>query len=670
GVTQRGADYDFYFEVNSTGMSLAFGTYTTTVTVGSTDASGNVLHSRDIPVTLTVRDGLRITDLAVSANGHAGDSRSVATRTFTVVGPANTQWTATSGAPWLRVPVGTQNGPGDYQVTMDAGAMPSGSHDGTITIVNNADATDRATLRVHFFLLPSCPYLKPFNTGGRLGGDSGLDQAPVTFEFAIGTGTNAFPWTVSGPTWMRFDATSGMTSSTYSTLRASADYKNLAPGDYSGTMELISNVNGERCLNPIQVQARVEFNRLLVTSTGVAFSRFPGRSVLSRTLRVSDTRAEGDVAWNAVDDAAWLTVTNSGTTEGEQGGALALIADPAGLAAGQHYATVTISAANAGRVQNQQSVRVGLTIRDTDPPVSVAIPNFMDNIAANPVDPEFYVEDELGAFKVYDVYSGALLRSYPGLGGTYGFAVSGDGRNVYRILGTNLESFDPQTGVTQRQWSASLDRGGIIYARPDAHPVLIVGESVIVDLETHSVNGQYHLYAAQAGLSANQRMLYGASPYGNGNLSIFAQSLRYSSVAVPNVVIRSAGQYDSTNDAGYVGVGASQVSNRVFAAAQGLARRVEVIDGASMTLQPPLTLPAPQTPYFVDTSWNGRFAVMFSHSTTGDVVATFNDDGTPLGDWSAGSGAINYEVKSVVFAGDGTRLMSRTSDGGVIHAVN
>jgi hypothetical protein len=295
---------------------------------------------------------------------------------------------------------------------------------------------------------------------------------------------------VSGPSWMRFDVTSGMTSSAYSTVRVSADYTNLAPGDYSGTMDLTSNVNGQTCLNPITVQARVESNRLLVTSTGVAFSKFPGRSVLSRTLRVSDTRAEGDVAWNAVDDAAWLAVTSTGTTAGADGGALALTANPAGLAAGQYFATVTISPANAGRVQNQQSVRVGLTIRNADPPASIDIPHRMTAMVANPVDPEFYAQSESGALDVYDVYSGAPLRSYPDLGRTYGFAVSGDGRSVFRIEGDALSSFDPQTGVTQNSWSTSLDRGGLIYARPDAHPVLMVGESVIVDLENNSVFSQ------------------------------------------------------------------------------------------------------------------------------------------------------------------------------------
>jgi hypothetical protein len=669
GVTPRGTNYDFYFSVNSTAMNLAFGTYTTTVTVGSTDSLGNVLHSRDIPVTVIIRDGLRITTGVITADGNAGSS-AVATRTFTVVGPANTQWTATSNGSWLRAPVGTQTGPGDYEATLSASTLFGVFTEGAITIVNNADPTDRATVRAFFNVLPSCPYLSFGNTGGRLGGESGLDQAPVAFAFAIGTGTNAFPWGVSGPSWMRFDATSGMVSSAYSTVRVSADYTNLAPGDYSGTMNLTSTVNGQTCLNAVTVQARVESNRLLVTSTGVAFSKFPSRSVLTRTLRVSDTRAEGDVAWNAVDDAAWLDVTAGGTTAGSEGGALQLTADPTGLAAGQYYATVNISAANAGRVQNQQSVRVGLTVRNADPPASIGIPGLMDNIAANPVDPEFYVESELGALVVYDAYSGALLRSYPGLGATYGFAVSGDGRSVYRIAGYDLDSIDPQTGAIQNHWQASLDRGGMIYARPDAHPVLIVGESVMVDLVTGSVYSQYHMYAEQAALSANQRMLYGVSSYGNSYESIYAQRLRYSSVVTPNGVIGTSAQHDSSDDTSYLGVGVSQVSNRVFVPAQGVARRVDVFDGASMTLQSPLTLPALQTPYFAETSWNGRVAVMSSHPTTGISIATFSDSGAPVATWSAGSGGISFQVKGLIFSGDGTRLLSATNADGVIHAVN
>jgi hypothetical protein len=248
--------------------------------------------------------------------------------------------------------------------------------------------------------------------------------------------------------------------------------------------------------------------------------------------------------------------------------------------------------------------------------------------------------------------------------------VSGDGRSVYRIVGPDLDSFDPQTGVTQHHWSASLDRGGIIYARPDAHPVLIVGESVIIDLETNAVDSQYHLYAEFAGLSANQRMLYGVSSYGNSYGTIYSQRLRYSSVAVPSGVVRVTAQYDSTDDTSYLGVGASQVSNRVFASAQGVARRIDVFEGTSMTLQSPLTLPALQTPYFAETSWNGRLAVMTSHPTTGSGIATFTEDGTPLAAWSAGSGGLHFQLKALVFSGDGTRLMSGTDVDGAIHVVN
>jgi hypothetical protein len=335
---------------------------------------------------------------------------------------------------------------------------------------------------------------------------------------------------------MRFSATSGTVSQTYQTLYVSSDFKNLAPGDYSGTMELVSNVNGERCLNPLPVQARVETNRLFVNSTGVAFSKFPSRSVLTRTLRVSDTRAEGDISWNATDDASWLTVTSTGTTAGEDGGALQLTADPTGLAPGQYYAMVNIVAASAGRVPNQEGVRVGLTVRTADPPVSIDIPHRVLDMAANPVDPEFYATNDQQTLEVFDVYSGALLRSYPGLGATYAFAVSGDGRTVYGIAGEDLFSFDPQTGVIQKTWKASLNRGALIYARPDAHPLLLIGEGVILDLESNQVNSQYYTVSQQATLSANQRMLYGVSSYGSYR-TVQAQRLRFSSVATPNVVI-------------------------------------------------------------------------------------------------------------------------------------
>ncbi|HUQ10334.1 MAG TPA: hypothetical protein VM146_08450, partial [Steroidobacteraceae bacterium] len=236
--------YEFSFEVNSTGTALAAGTYTTTVAVGSTDASGNVLHSRDIAVTLVVREGVRFQFNGFGAQGTAGSNWMLPTQVVSVIAPPNTQWTLTSGVPWMSVPPGTRTGSVDVTVTMDPSTLPGGNFEGLLTATNVTDATDNSTSRAFFNVLANCPSysIKEFVNPGIVGGTSGLDHGPMPVYFNLGSGTNQFGWSVTGPTWLHFDTTSGMVSSAETHFSVSADLSQLSPGEHTGTLELQSHV--------------------------------------------------------------------------------------------------------------------------------------------------------------------------------------------------------------------------------------------------------------------------------------------------------------------------------------------------------------------------------------------------------------------------------------------
>src|SRR5262249_15074068 len=156
---------------------------------------------------------------------------------------------------------------------------------------------------------------------------------------------------------------------------------------------------------------------------------------------------------------SWLSVTSSGLT----GGTLVLTANPAGLQADQEYiAHVTISSSD-GSVLNTQSVRVGLWVGSADPGDATISGTFL-HIAANPVEPYVYAVDGASNVLVYQVYSGALVRTLTtSLAATGEITVSSDGTQLFVSDTTNLEvvAIDPTSGAAIRHfpWGSSYSGG-------------------------------------------------------------------------------------------------------------------------------------------------------------------------------------------------------------------
>jgi len=88
--------------------------------------------------------------------------------------------------------------------------------------------------------------------------------------------------------------------------------------------------------------------------------------------------------------------------------------------------------------------------------------------------------------------------------------LSDDGRTLFmRDGGNTLTVADVVTGNVQATYN--VNAGGLMYLRPDAHPVLLTGNAISVDLEAgvahNDNNGTFGVYSK----SADQRHVYGAS---------------------------------------------------------------------------------------------------------------------------------------------------------------
>ena len=195
-----------------------------------------------------------------------------------------------------------------------------------------------------YTITASPPVLTPSPASITVGGTSGLDSSSQSLAFAL-SNQGAFTWTAtvttsSGGSWLTLSNSSGsVASGAFAILTLEVNRGAVVPGTYQGQIQLQATTNGQVLTQNIPVTFNVETNRLIANATGVAFSSFPSRSVLTRSVTVSNSWEATGVNWQAQSDQGWLTVTASGTT----GTPLVLTASPTGLTAGQYTAHVTIS---------------------------------------------------------------------------------------------------------------------------------------------------------------------------------------------------------------------------------------------------------------------------------------------------------------------------------------
>jgi hypothetical protein len=169
------------------------------------------------------------------------------------------------------------------------------------------------------------------------------------------------------------------------------------------------------------------------------------------------------------------------------GGALVLTADPTGLAPDHQYtATVRVRSSDPV-IRNEQDVRVGLWVGSADPG-PVTLHTFVSNLVADPVLPRLYTNTLGTDVTVYDVYTGAVTGTFPAVVSRAGaMAISSDGALLFvnDPMTRQVVGLDTATGsVVHRYPWASIMSNGLGYARPNAHPVLMIGNSKVFDVDT------------------------------------------------------------------------------------------------------------------------------------------------------------------------------------------
>jgi len=496
-ITGSGNNYTLHVGIQP-GGGAALGTNTASFTVGTGDVNGNILKTQVFTVTYVLDPHLEASASSAVHNFQFGDAVRIAALPVTVTAPGR-QWKLTSSSSWLVVPSANQTGNGTVDATIDVTGVPPASYAGTIRVENAANPNDFRELTVEVFIAPASFTVteNSVDFGGETGTEP-LDGVPV--HFALNTGTGVHPFTASvttdsGGDWLTLDQASGTVGSAGGTVTLNVNPAQITGGTYTGELTLSTSVYGTVFTEVRPVTLNIEASKLVVSAYGVGLSRVAGRSVLTRTLKVFNGNHATDTPWTATSDSPWLSVTASGVT----GGDLVLTASPTGLADDTtHVANVTISSSDP-RVENQQSVRVGLYLSDTAP-ATLPMPNVLASSgAANPVEPLFALLIQ-GDVHIYNAYTGAELRVLPDLATLVNdpsraeraprMSFSEDGLSLFvQDLGNErITQVDHESGSVIRHYSAPIvineypgDALGLLH--PNGSPILVTNDFKFYDLE-------------------------------------------------------------------------------------------------------------------------------------------------------------------------------------------
>lgn len=657
-ITGGAQDYDVTLSVISTTQMV--GTQSATLTLGTTDSAGNVLHTQAVQTSLTILVPMGVDKPALSGSFVLGDPVTSSTLAVSITADPSTQWKITPSAPWISASAATGTGSGSVNFTIDASGLSVGQTTGTVTVTNSTDPADTATIAVNvtvsnpsFSLAPS-PIV--------IGGNDGLTPGTQTLEISLGTGSNAYPWsatvqTTTGGSWLHIGSSSGAVGGSGTSISVDGDYASISPGSYSGTVQIQATVKGVILTQSVPVTLNKEGHWLYVSSQGAAFSRFPSRSVLTRTLQISSSQNRTDVPWAATSDQSWLSVTASGVT----GGALVLTANPGGLQADREYiANVSIASSN-GSILNTQSVRVGLWVGSADPGDATVSGTF-PYVVANPVEPYVYASDGAGNILVYQVYSGALVNTLAtSLAQTTEMAISSDGTQLFVSDATNLEvvQIDPTSGATIRHfpWGSSYSRG-IGYARPAAHPILVLGSSAVYNIGTGAkyqatVTPMFFESSYSFASDPSSKYLY-TQDNGTSPSTLTQFTLSYSAL-LPDGLTVSAGPTASGGSNGQ-DICVSADGSKVYTA-NGAPYQFSAFSTSG--LQPAQTLAAVPYPNTAKCGWNGEFVGGADATYNATDVWVYRPDGTLVITLNMNPTYYYAEILqgSLALSGDNTRII-------------
>ena len=662
--------------VNVTSMP-SVGKYSATLVVETTDSSNKVLNQQNVQLTYTVETGLGIS--APNDQPTAYQGASPQNVELDISNPNGVPFKlASAAAAWLILPAGTQSATsGKIEAQVDPTGLAPTTYSTVVTATDANDPTDSASVKLTFTVIPLSVSLSA--NPAVLGGYDGTGPDTLSETLSVSPLSSNATWTAtvsSGGSWLSIGSGGGTLTAAQNSANftLSADTSALQAGTYSATVDIAVTLDGQVIHQSLPVTLNRSAEKLLVGSYGVALSKFPSSSLLTRAVGVYDTDGTTTVPWTATSDSGWLTVTSSGTTgSNAAAGNLVLTANPAGLAADQEYiATVTVSTTD-GVISNQEKIRVGLWVGSTDPVTTSVTPPATANlpvIAMDPVEPYAFLNEGGTSVLVYNVYTGALVTTYNNVGLSLGaMAVSDDGTTLYaEDVGAN--TIVPVTvpgGTVGTPYSfPTIMLSHLVtlaYGKVSDEPMLISGPGIALDLTSGQLIPGLQAGAAWVAISPDG---YAVTALDTGNFpsTLWDYRASYSSLSgTITLTETNRGSAGNSSGADLAATMDGSGNDLLLAADSGVSDIEEgPSTGVPWTSWGPWTLfPLPSVPVSVAAGWNG--VIVAGNQTPSGVttdISVYSSSGTLLESIDVGSG---IAARSVRLSGDATRMSALSYSG-------
>lgn len=347
--------------------------YTGTVNI----LSAGALISLPVTVNVTLQPAKYTTSpSALSFTWQIG-AESPAPATLTVLStPAGRNFTANaianSDGNWLHVSSSSGTTPAPLTVSIAPSGLAAGSYSGEIAISASGSLSRAAGVPVTLTVIAAQPPKISLSSGTTV---FALEQgAPATtgqiFVSNSGGGTLQFSATATSTPggWFTLSSNGGAAKpGAPSTLGFAVNPAGLSPGAYAGRITVTDTDSGAEATTDITLAVRRSAQSISLSQSGLTFAAVqngPAPPTQSFTVKGS-----GAVNWSAssglIGTAAsnWLRIA---PPSGSSDGAVAVSADPSGLAPGQYYGSVDVSA--PGAVNSPQTVSVLLTVASNADP--------------------------------------------------------------------------------------------------------------------------------------------------------------------------------------------------------------------------------------------------------------------------------------------------------------
>ncbi len=605
----------------------------------------------------------------------AGDSVSVM-----LSNSATMPMIVTRDKPWIVIGSPTANAPGSFTVSIDPTQgvpLTPGNYTGSIHVVAT-DGRSSIPLDISVSLALAPPTLST-PPAALIGGSNGRSMSSVPVYLNLNTGTNAYPFTVAltdsqSLGWLTSNATSGTVGGNKpANVSLGFDRSRVAPGSYSGTATFKVTINGSDFSKSVPVEMNFESHRLVPEYNGVAFSKFPSRSLLARDIKISSAFDLTNVPWTATSNQSWLTVTPSGLT----GGWLHLAATPPS-APGFYEASVTISSTDAA-IERAENIRVGLYVGTADPinVNSASRVGSPQDLAINPVDPLAYAVDfYFGTVRVYDIYTGALVDTFapPGITQAVSLGVTGDGKLLFVTDWEtgNTVVLDAKLGTVVSTYTSffpfRVDTHATVPLRPNGHSLVWLPSGEVWNVETGSRMRLFNSCCEHSSLryepirgrtpdSKKYVLLNNSQPANIFFVNPVFTALNGKSLQLISTYTMPA--YIAPAYSGIdLGVGAS--GTNAFMVDGGNVAKVTSIPLTGPLAQPDIVLPTNSNAAAVNVAWNGRvyFGLSYFDSGSQNNLFIYDETGSFVGSTLSGTNAGGRARRLMGLSGDLTRVVS------------